>query len=497
MGEMMAKVIDVRDGDHVQIWRDPILRDSGTRYMKVKIDPSLTGIAVNPVMDQPFDGDFDGDTIGVGKLHTKSANREAARLFSVESNLLDLGAPEEDGKYALSMNTGLDMKVVTHQHPEMADRLSEIRDSVNSFESLYAAGNIDYKEVHAQRKAALNELNEVFKESFSYGKAKASVSYKSAEDHVKSVYAACIETGAKGNDKKFANFMHWFGATCDKAAEGGFDFSTLKDAGHTLSTRSEQEETAYATAVKSHGTGLGGGCSQRGMAALRNLQAKAVLEVTYPVTQSLLQVKHDAEDARHKYKMLLGPVRDLWRGSRIENDKTAGWTVVRDSEGRPVPATKDEWTKQFVEFYESPSGLNTPVDKKWVDKVAEALSDDEGFMINVEEAETKSPMDQAAYGGSLKTLAELAGEHANMFEGKNNELFMPRSVRINRNIDVRIQEGTDHDSKRVRIGKSDVLEGNERKAHMARVAVDVPVTRRMPDVPEETDSDDLSCSSSY
>ena len=497
MGEMMAKVIDVRDGDHVQIWRDPILRDAGTRYMKVKIDPSLTGIAINPVMDEPFNGDFDGDTIGVGKLHTRSANREAAQLFSVESNLLDLGAPEEDGKYALSMNTGLDMKVVTHQHPEMADRLSEIRDSVNSFESLYAAGDIDYKEVHAQRKAALNELNEVFKESFSYGKAKASVSYKSAEDHVKSVYAACIETGAKGNDKKFANFMHWFGATCDKAAEGGFDFSTLKDAGHTLSSRSEQEETAYATAVKSHGTGLGGGCSQRGMAALRNLQAKAVLEVTYPVTQSLLQVKHDAEDARHKYKMLLGPVRDLWRGSRIENDKTAGWTVVRDSQGRPVPATKDEWTKQFVEFYESPSGLNTPVDKKWVDKVANALCDEEGFMINVEEAETKSPMDQAAYGGSLKTLAELAGEHANMFEGKNNELFMPRSVRINRNIDVRIKEGTDHDSKRARIGKSDVLEGNERKAHMARVAVDVPVTRRMPDVPEETDSDDLSCSSSY
>jgi hypothetical protein len=74
---------------------------------------------------------------------------------------------------------------------------------------------------------------------------------------------------------------------------------------------------------------------------------------------------------------------------------------------------------------------------------------------------------------------------------------MPRSVRINRNIDVRIKEGTDHDSKRARIGKSDVLEGNERKAHMARVAVDVPTTRRMPDVPEETDSDDLSCSSSY
>ena len=328
----------------------------------------------------------------------------------------------------------------------------------------------------------MDALNDVFKESFSYGKAKAGVSFKSAEEHVKSVYAACIETGAKGNDKKFANFMHWFGVTCEKAAEGGFDFSSVKDTGHTLAARSEQEETAYATAVKSHGTGLGGGCSQRGMAALRNLQAKAVLEVTYPVTQSLLQVKHDAEDARHKYKMLLGPVRDLWRGSKIENDEKRGWTVARDGEGKPVPATKDEWAKQFVEFYESPSGLNTPVDKKWVDKVADALSDDNGVMINVEEAETKSPMDQAAYGGNLKTLAELAGKNANMFEGENNKLFMPRSIRINREIDIKQEAGIETDDKRVRIGKSDVLEGRERKAHMAKVSVNVPASRRTPDI---------------
>lgn len=499
MGEMMAKVIDAKDGDNVLIWRDPILRDAGVRYMKVKIDPSLTGIAINPVMDKPFDGDFDGDTVGVYKLRTKSANREAARLFSVESNLLDLGAPEEDGDYGLSMNLGLDMKVVTHQHPEMADRLADIRQSVNSTESLYDNGGIDYKEAREQRTIALDALNDVFKDSFSYGKAKAGVSYKSAEDHVRSVYAACIETGAKGNDKKFENFMHWFGVTCNKAAEGGFDFSSLKDEGRTLSTRSEQEETAYATAVKSHGTGLGGGCSQRGMAALRNLQAKSVLEVTYPVTQSLLQVKHDAEDARHKYQMLLGPVRDLWRGSKIVNDDKLGWTAVRDKEGKPVPATKDEWVQQFVDFYESPSGLNTPVDKKWVDNVARALSDDNGVMINVEEAQTKSPMDQVAYGGNLEVLTELAGENANMFEGKNNELFMPRSVRINRDISVKMEAGVEVDDKRVRIGKSDVLEGRERKARMTKVAVNVPTNRRTPDVSvsSQVENDDPNYSGIY
>lgn len=497
MGEMMAKVIDVKDGDNVLIWRDPILRDAGTRYLNVKIDPSLTGIAINPVMDKPFDGDFDGDTIGVAKLHTKAANREAERLFSVKSNLLDLGAPEEDGKYGLAMNLGLDMKVVTFQHPEIADRLDKIRESANSTQTLHETGKINDKESQQQNTDNLKALNDVFKDSFSYGEAKAGISYKSAADHVASVYNACIKTGAKGNDKKFANFMHWFGVTCDKAAEGGFDFNSLKDTGHTLATRSEQQETAYATAVKSHGTGLGGGCSQRGMAALRNLQAKAVLEVTYPVTQSLLQVKHDAEDARHKYKMLLGPVRDLWRGSKLENDEKRGWTAVRDFEGKAVPATKSEWAKQFVEFYESPSGLNTPVDKKWVNKVADALSDENGVMINVEEAETKSPMDQAAYGGNLQTLAKLASQHANIFEGKNNEMFMPRSVRINREIDAEKESGVATDKQRVRIGKSDVLEDSERKVHTAKVAVEMP--RRLPKIPEDGQgkNDEIDYSDSY
>ena len=155
--------------------------------------------------------------------------------------------------------------------------------------------------------------------------------------------------------------------------------------------------------------------------------------------------------------------------------------------------------KQFTEFYASPSGLNTPVDKKWVDKVADALSDGNGMMINVEEAETKSPMDQAAYGGNLKTLAELAGKHANMFDGKNNELFMPRSVRINHDIDVKKEAGVETDDKRVRIGKSDVLEGRERKAYTAKVAVNIPMNRRMPDLPEgnQYDSDDPHYDGNY
>lgn len=496
MGEMMAKTVDVKDGDNVLIWRDPILRDAGTRYMKVKIDPSLTGIAINPVMDKPFDGDFDGDTIGVCKLHTKAANREAMDLFSVESNLLDFGAPEEDGKYGLAMNLGLDMKVVTHQNPDIEKKLLAIRENANLTESLYQDGVLGYKEIHKERKALMDDLNGLFADSFSYGKAKAGLSYNNIKDHVESVHKACIETGAKGNDKKFGNFMHWLGVTCDKNADGTFDFNSIKDTGYTLAVRHEQEETMYATAVKSHGTGLGGGCSQRGMAALRNFEPKAVLEVTYPVTQSLLQVKHDAEDARHKYQMLLGPVHQLWRGHVIKNDPKTGWGVVRGKDGAPVTASVDEWKTQFVDFYQSPSGLNTPVDARWVDKVANALSYD-GMMVDVEDADTKSPMDKAAYGGNLTTLVELASEGANMFDGKMNSLFMPRSVRINRALDVKKEQGIEVEEARKVIGKSDVLEGCERKVHTSTVSVSNRY--RMPDVPEEQESgnDDASYCGDY
>ena len=63
MNSEMMKNMGVKEGDHVMIWRDPILRDYGTRYMEVKRDDTLCGVAVHPLVAVAFDGDFDGDSV--------------------------------------------------------------------------------------------------------------------------------------------------------------------------------------------------------------------------------------------------------------------------------------------------------------------------------------------------------------------------------------------------------------------------------------------------
>ncbi len=73
----------------------------------------------------------------------------------------------------------------------------------------------------------------------------------------------------------------------DYARYIGYDPRTRWDLTTTCVTREEQLGTMYVTAVKSFGTGVAGTLSQRGVRALRNDELVAVLELTYPVTQSI------------------------------------------------------------------------------------------------------------------------------------------------------------------------------------------------------------------
>src|SRR5699024_9842091 len=89
MGPAMAEALGFEDDDYALIWRDPVLRDGGVRYMRVAIDERLTSVAINPVMDKSFDGDFDGDSVAVVRLTSEAAKAEARQKLTVEANLLD------------------------------------------------------------------------------------------------------------------------------------------------------------------------------------------------------------------------------------------------------------------------------------------------------------------------------------------------------------------------------------------------------------------------
>lgn len=492
VGRAMAESIGLNDDDYALIWRDPILRDGGLRYMRVKVDDSLTGVAINPVMDKSFDGDFDGDTVAVINLQTPSAKREAMRKFSIEANLLDYGSGE-NGKHALFMQESLDVKVAMHERPELKEHFDDIAEAVNGFEQDAATGSINRKELTSMRRDAVKALSKLYGECFDNQCGKAYIRYDGMEHHLESVKAACLDTGAKGSPSKLMAYMKWLGVE-EKGVD--LDFTQLEDKGHTMATREDHQGVMYACAVKSFGTGIAGSFSQRGVSAMRNRCQKAVLELTYPVTQSLLQSKHDPEEARHKYEMLMGPVRELWRGSLMRKDDNGRWMAVKSADGsQNEAATKDDWKAAFKTMYRDKDGLNVDINEAWVDVVADSLSDENGVMVNIESetVDMSAPLDKLAYGGDFHMLCDMAKSGRNLFEGQFNSQFAPRTVAMN----VRAMEkkaeleasGEQVDVPAFRsFTKSDTVEsGHDRK--MTRKDISVGMARRVPNVPEAGDSD--------
>lgn len=432
MGPAMAEALGFQEDDHALIWRDPVLRDGGVRYMRVAIDPRLTGVAINPVMDASFDGDFDGDAVAVVRLTSEAAKAEARQKLSVPANLLDLGTRLEDGTYPLAMQNSLDTKVSQHMDPELADRFEELRMQANDVKFDLDEGAITAREAFERNAALTAQLSSYYQDALRGQYGDATLSFSSVPAHLNSVMSACVETGAKGSAKKVRDYAHYLGADPD----------TFADLGETQATREDHEGVMYATAIKSFGTGVAGTFSQRGVKALRNEELKAVLELTYPVTQSVLQAKHDPKEARQKYEMLMGPARALWKGRRLAAtvgpDGNRRWEAARDDSGKEIQADTATWKRQFLDLYAAKDGLNVSINDENVDKVAAALSRD-GVMIDMEEvpsgpdaAPLGSTMDRLAYGGTFEDVLAAAHNRENVFDGAQNAHFAPYVLRKNR-----------------------------------------------------------------
>lgn len=448
-----AQQLGLAEGDHALVWRDPVLRDAGVRYMRVAIDDRLTGAAINPVMDKCFDGDFDGDSVAVVKLHSPSAKAEAMRALSVPANMLDTGVVNEQGEYPLALQISLDTQVAIAGNPELADEFSSITAEINAIEAtwrefdeahqeklelveatladevtttektgdlvdrhsqLLEQGREFAGEINARRSDMVAQLSDAYRSAqrTEFGSA---LTFGDRDSHLSSVREVCVETGAKGNAMKLADYARNLG----------------DEAGNTGITKEDQEASMFAAAMKAHATGLGGSFSQRAVRALRGPQMKAVLEVTYPVTQSILQAKHDAAEARHKYEMLQGPGRELWRGRVLEYSGAGRWTVPKQ-DGEPIQAGTQEWKKQFIDFYTSKEGFGVDVNPDYVDQVADALTDPKtGLIRNLEEdkALSGSLLDTMAYGGELDDLIEAAKQRRSIFEGEYDSQFAASGTR--------------------------------------------------------------------
>lgn len=433
VGPDIAKSMEIKDSDYVLVLRDPVLRDGGVKYMKVVVDEKLHGAAINPVMDKGFDGDFDGDTVGLIKLQSKAAQDEAMRKLSVQANLLDKGSMDENGNYGLMIQDGLDLKAVLHDYPELATRREELTQQINDADKSPRTPDMKLK----LQTAYMHQLNEYVHDVTTLSKGQDILCFKDTESHMRSV-GHMVEDGAKGNYKKMQTYARYYGVDMPLKDNGTPDYENMTEFDHPLTSRKDDKDTMLATAIKAFGTGVAGRYSQRGIEALRNECPKAVLELTYPVTQALLQAKHDPVDAAHKYDMAMSTARKLWQGYKMEpgfrEDGSRTWHVAQ-RDGKPVMATRDEWVRQFKEIYTSPDGLNININPIYVEQVADCLSKrsaDGQHMINIEKMDTgKSFMDVMAYDGSTDKLIDGACQHVNIFEGRYNSQFAPVTVRRN------------------------------------------------------------------
>lgn len=434
MNQKFAEALNVEAGEHVLIWRDPVLRDAGVRYLRVAIDERLTGVSINPAMTKGFDGDFDGDSVAVVKLTGARAQNEAMSKLSVPANLLDLGAVDDEGNYPLMMHDALDTKVTQHVAPRFREQFADLHQRANNVQADFEQGEITAQERLSQNRELMGELSAYYRAAMEGQYGDAYLRFDTAESHLQSVREACIDTEAKGSPLKLAHYARHLGV-----GEDG------RDAGTPLHSREEDQGVMVATAVKA-AVGIAGAYSQRGVKGLRNVEQKPVLELTYPVTQSLLQAKHDPHEAMQKYGLLLTGVRDLWKGRLLEQHQSAdgytSWKPVTDDKHVEVQATLEQWQTQFMEIYTSPNGLNIPtVDRENVERVAQALAGADGRMRDIEEVGTAndpggtiklgSSMDRLAYGGTFADLRTLAGQGENLFDGTQNGHFAPYTVRHN------------------------------------------------------------------
>lgn len=218
----------------VLVHRDPTWRPGAVRYLKVKIDGSLDGISINPIIDKSMDADHDGDTVGNVALHAKDALKEAEKKWTPSSHLLDPSTPtggtfkdfahdkygnkiladkntpadmvrkDSDGKlyklkeyreYDLFFELGLDIKSGESANPALKDELDMIRKNINHWENEFALDDNAYeakvKYTENRIKAASEKVKRV---SMQYKKAPANqkAAVKAEFDKAKAEYDKAV-----------------------------------------------------------------------------------------------------------------------------------------------------------------------------------------------------------------------------------------------------------------------------------------------------------------
>jgi len=493
MNETMAKNLGKSEGDMVAMWRDPCLHTRALTGMKVHIDNSLTGIAVNPFMASRMDGDFDGDSVGLYGVSSKAGLADLNNHFALHNTLLDpihkdvnlrdrngefiVDENEPDGikkGYRIAINTKMDItsalladenarkqaefdgnpiesKSFKEQFNDIQNELNLVSLEKEGLKKMLSGEKLDEQlaEIDKKNQALCDNLSQWTKDLMdTYPIGTAVLDMKNPQTYLESLNEIAA-SGAKGKP----------GAVLNTAKQAGYEVETeVREDGKvwakpetvivhdkTLTTRKDEMDVEMALAIKSSGTGLAGQVSLNLAAVARNLCLKDGLDLTYNATQGILQSKHDAAIGIQQYTMLNGALREMWRGHKVEHVDTAPdapisehWRVVKDDKGKSVQLTTDEWVNQFMEIHNAKDGMNLAgdVNVEQVKLVANALTSPDGTVYDITSKEAlmalAAPMDRLGYGkATFDKVVEAAKNNENLFEGEANFHLAPAAVRRN------------------------------------------------------------------
>lgn len=380
VSESIAKELSLKEGDLVATWRDPLLHKGGARALYVVINPDIDCIAINPAIAPSYEGDFDGDKIAIAKIEDY-LKALAVETISGRANMLNTSLEKDDeGKYDLYYQNDLDIAVAKYNNPELAKKFNEIRDKVNveykEYEERlndYLYDNKNWEDWHGLSKSKpkqyvcsdtlFDEYDKFIDKCCMESVGVAPLDYTDVKSHIKSVYDACIKTGAKGNVKKLREYMYYLGVS-DGKDSGDIDFDNIVDHGTSFRERQDIKDTQVATTVKTTMVGLSGRVSQVGAEAFgRDVDTlSATLNVNAPVTQSVIQAKKDADEAMRKAHIVLNVIPQFLDGVKIEKVGDKWQPVINEKWGEyEYYDTGEEWVKAAKEFYFDKEGVNIKV----------------------------------------------------------------------------------------------------------------------------------------
>lgn len=456
MNPEMAATLGIKDGDYALMHRDPVLQGSGLRAMRVLFDSSLAGISVNPMgVPGGMDGDFDGDTAGIravnGKVEVQFYKDEktgqvACRKIDlektkgvditnliVENNLLDKSTVnEQTGEYELFIASGQDIAAAWAVNPELKAKYEDLRTKVNIVER--HAGTWDAAKLADQRRKATEQIDSYLQDCCDQSFGVHVLSYSDPAAYMQSVQQF-VDDGAKGSSSKVDTFARFAGITYERDKDGKIISETVEMRPDTMASRDENVGVLMSKNAQQQYTGFGGSFSIRAMTALMNVDPDAATRANKLATQAVLQVKHNPEQADRLELVLTGPARDVWHGYKlepctvtlqhstvvpdgkggwmpqIEETEVDSWQVVKDDQGKPVVATTAEFKQQFMDVYGSKRGMGLSVPPDLVNRIARALDDGRGYMLDLEDgavAKYGAPLQKLAYGGTIEDVRQMA-----------------------------------------------------------------------------------------